>query len=245
MPDYESAQKDKQGWRDLISVLNEVENVQKPEFTLASLRQTLAEVYRRLGAVAVSYPLPKRVSFKQTQALIKEYLSTPSGGERPLTVMSALMQALGESFRVFAETRRGKITAADTPSGFIANIECLDENGNIVLVVEVKDKELRFNHVSTKMPAMRAKHVAEILYIAQHGVASGDKQKIADYTDSEFATGQNIYVFDNVMTFSSGILALLGENGRRRFLLCIGEHLDQYGAAIQHKTAWSELLSKV
>ncbi|MBI4296819.1 MAG: hypothetical protein HY667_06855 [Chloroflexi bacterium] len=53
------------------------------------------------------------------------------------------------------------------------------------------------------------------------------------------------WMLDDVLSFSSSILALLGEEGRRQFLEIVGKHLDRYGAAIQHRQAWASLLLQV
>lgn len=243
--EYRGRQKNKKGWDDLIFVLEEVEKSQGSDFTTQVFRQTLIEIYRRLSIIQVTYPVPKRISLKRVQQLINSYLSAPSGGERVLTLVAALMEIIGERFGLFPEVHRRTITAADKPSGLVADIECRDSAGNIVLAVEVKDRELVFNHIAVKLPDMRSKRVSEILYIVQQGIREQNHKKIEELVDREFASGQNIYVFENVLDFCSGILALVGEDGRRKFLERVGANLDRYGAAIQHRTDWANLLSKV
>jgi len=117
-------------------------------------------------------------------------------------------------------------------------------NDNIVLAVEVKDRELVLDHIASKLPDLRSKQVSEILYIAQQGINEGNRKNIEHLVEKEFASGQNIYVFKDVLEFASGILAMLGESGRRRFLEVVGENLDTYGAAIEHKKSWADLLSQ-
>jgi hypothetical protein len=234
--EYRGNQKNKKGWDDLIFVLDSVERRQDPDFTASVFKQTLIETYRRLASVQVTYPVPKRISLKRTQQLVNSFLSASSGGERVLTVVAALMDVIGERFGLFAEVRRGSITSADKSSGLVADIECRDSAGNIVLAVEVKDRELIFNHIAVKLPDMRSKRVSEILYIAQQGIRQENHHKIEELVDREFASGQNIYIFENILDFCSGILILIGEDGRRKFLERVGANLDRYSAAIPHKT---------
>jgi len=243
--EFRSNQKDKAGWDALILVLNEVEKRRNTNFTKIVFTQALIEIYRRLSIVKITYPIPKRVSLERTQEMISTYLSVQSGGERVLTIVSALMELIGEQFGVFAEVRRGSITAADKPSGLVADIECRDKEGNILLAVEVKDRELVLNHIETKLPNMRSNRVSEILYIAQQGILQKNGNKIGELIEKEFVSGQNIYIFKSVLDFSSSILALVGEIGRRKYLENIGKHLDKYGAAIQHKKDWVTLLSQL
>jgi hypothetical protein len=243
--EFRANQKDKIGWDALILVLNEVEKRQNADFTKVVFEQVLLEIYRRLSVVQIIYPIPKRVSLEQTQEIISKYISVPSGGERVLTITSALMELIGDQFHLFAEVRRGNITAADKPSGLVADIECRDKEGNILLAVEVKDKELILNHIESKLPSMRSNRVSEILYIAQQGISQKNGDKISELIKKEFVSGQNIYIFDSVSSFSSGILVLVGEIGRRKFLENVSSHLDKYGAAIQHKKDWATLLSQL
>ena len=242
---YRARQKDKKGWDDLIFVLQQVEKKRNAHFTEMVFEQTLIWIYRRLSIIQVTYPVPKRISLQRTEDLIGKYLSVSSGGERVLTIISALMEVIGERFGIFKEVYRRSITAADKQAGMVSDIECRDAKGNIVLAVEVKDRELIFNHIATKLPDIRAKRVSEILFIAQRGIHSKNHGKIDKLIESEFASGQNIYIFKNVLDFSSSILALVGEDGRRRFLESVGENLDTYKAAIQHRQDWANLLSQV
>jgi len=242
---HRGRQKDKKGWDDLIFVLQEVEERHDPHFATQLFQQVLIEIHRRLSVVKVAYPTPKRISLKQTEWLVTQYLSAQSGGERVLTITAALVGVIGERFQLFSEIRRRSITAADASSGLVADIECLDAKGRIQLAVEVKDRELILNHIASKLPDIRAKKVSEILFIAQKGISKKNGKKIEELVEKEFSSGQNIYVFEDVLHFCSGILALLGEEGRRKFLENVGMNLNQYGAAIQHKKDWADLLAKI
>ena len=66
----------------------------------------------------------------------------------------------------------------------------MSENGEIVLAVEVKNKQLTFN----------------------------------------------------LSEFAPPLLALLGEKGRREFLINVGRILDNYGSTLRDRQAWAKLL---
>lgn len=237
-------QKDKQGWDDLCFVLQEVETIQDSTFTERLLDQTLMEIHKRLSTVRITYPVPKRISFKQTQTLLGDYLSVQSGGARLQALTCALLQAIGARFNLFAEVRSSNINAADAASGQVADIECVDPAGNIILAVEVKDKELTINHIKDKLPNMRSKRVSEILFIAQSGAVKEDGPDIDELVSKEYSSGQNIYIFP-FSNFAESHTALLGEGGRRAFLEQVGDTLDKYGYSIQHKRDWASLLSRI
>jgi hypothetical protein len=191
---FRSKQKDKPGWDDLCFVLDEVEKRNEPAFSRGVFEQVLHEIARRLSVVRIVYSVPKRISLQQTVALIEKYLSEQSGGDRALAVTSSLLEAIGERFKLFA-IKRTSINTSDASSGMAADIECIDPRGQVLLAVEVKDKELTVNQVMDKLPTLRAKRVSEILFIAQKGIDKSEIEAVANLVGHEFISGQNIYVF--------------------------------------------------
>ncbi len=238
---YRGAQKNKLDWDHLCVVLNEIENKQNTEFTSAVFKQVVTEIFRRLSEVRVVYPIPKRISFKRTVELIDTFLSEHSGGDRLLALASAVFVAIGKRFALYGEVRRGSITTADQPSGMLADLECVSKRGEIVLAVEVKDRQLTIGQLRGKIPAIREKQVSEIFFIAQQGVASRDEKEVSRLIDREFVSGHNVYVTD-LISLSRVALALVGEQGRREFLAETAAQLDAYRSDIGHRRAWARLL---
>jgi len=224
-------------------VLDEVEKRNDPLFTRQVFEQVLLEIAKRLNTVQVIYSIPKRVSLQQTISLIENFLSVQSGGDRVLAATSALLETIGKCFNLFT-VKRANINASDASSGMVADIECIDGQGKVVLAVEVKDKELTVNHIKDKLPGLRAGRISEILFIAQKGINQDEIEGVITLLGREFSSGQNIYVF-NLIRFTESLLALIGENGRRDFLETVGTHLDKYGSALQHRKTWAALLSKI
>jgi hypothetical protein len=240
---YRKKQKDKMGWDDLCFVLDEVEKIDEASFTQQVFVQVLIEIARRLNTVQIIYSIPKRISLQQTVSLIEKYLSVQSGGDRVLAVTSSLLETIGRRFNLFA-IRRANINAPDVSTGMVADIECVDPHGNVLLAVEVKDKELTVSQIMDKLPSLRAKRVSEILFIAQKGIDKNEIEGITILVSREFSSGQNIYVF-NLVRFAESLLALIGESGRRDFLEIVGMHLENFGSALLHRKAWAALLSQI
>jgi hypothetical protein len=176
--------------------------------------------------------------------VIEKFIAEQSGGERVQAVSAALFLTVGKRFNLYTDVRRAKVNAADASSGQVADLECVSKAGDIVLAVEVKDRDLTISQIKSKLPNMRARKVTEILFIAQQGIAKGDKEEVAELVSKEFSSGHNIYVFD-LRGFSFSILALLGEDGRREFLDYVGRELDLYKSEITHRRAWANLLSEL
>ena len=241
--EYRVQQKNKRDWDKLVTVLDWVEEQQDRAVVESLFDQILIEIYRLLEGVEVVYPTPNRISLKKTHTLIRNYLAEKSGGERMEAVCTALFQTIGHEFGIFDEVKREKVNAADTASGMSADIECW-LNDRIILLVEVKDRALNLIQLDNTLDTARSKRISEVLFIAQQGTDSANRLKIEERVDSEFVSGQNIYISD-FFDFSLGILILLGEQGRVEFLRKIGPELDHSSSAIAHRRAWAELLKHV
>ncbi|MGH2487357.1 MAG: restriction endonuclease, SacI family [Ktedonobacterales bacterium] len=241
---YAGQQKSKSGWAALCLALDTIEIRAEPAYTKVVFQQTLVEIHRRLSNVNVAYPVPLRINLSDCLALLRDFLSKSSGGDRAQAVVSAAFRTFGDVCHVYNDVRRGLVNTADAASGQVADVECIGEAGDIVLAVEVKDQRLTVLHVQDKVPNMRSRHVSELIFLALRGVEAGSENAIQDIMTKEFASGQNIYVFDNLSGFLKPMLALLGERGRRQFLETVGQELDSYGSDISHRRAWAELLAR-
>lgn len=241
---YRKAQRNQRDWNHLCNVLSIVEKKRDAVFTELVLKQVLTEIYRRLSGVHVVYPTPKRISLNKSIELIENYLAEHSGGDRLLALASALFVVIGRRFGLYSEVRRASITAADVATGMLADLECISEQGDVVLVVEVKDRELTINQLRDKIPDIRERQISEIFFIAQQGIASNDEEKITQLVNHEFTSGHNVYVTD-LVSLSRTVLALLGEQGRRDFLAEVGIQLDTYHSDISHRRTWAKLLGSV
>jgi hypothetical protein len=138
-PTYSVQQKDKEGWDTLCVILEKVESANSPEFTRKVLEQTLYEALVRLSKTKILYPVPQRISLEQVNGLIGQFLSGHSLGDRPQAIGSALLETIGEEFKIFSKVKRSKTTSADASTGQVGDIECFDKE-KLVLGVEIKDK---------------------------------------------------------------------------------------------------------
>lgn len=150
---------------------------------------------------------------------------------------------VGRKFNLFTEVRRSKITAADASTGLVDDIECFDAT-RLILVAEVRDKELTMDQIIYKLHKSRSRGVSELLFLAQKGILKTDESEVLKFIEREFSSGQNIYILP-LSAFASSLLVLLGEAGRKEFLVNVSNMLDKYGSAIQHRRAWAKLLSEI
>lgn len=237
---YRSQQKNKTDWDKLIKVLDYIESKNDKKITKAVFDQVLFEIHKLLADVRVLYPTPNRISLNQTIQIVSQFTADKSGGDRIEAVCTALFRTIGKQFDLFDEVKREKVNAADVSSGMVADIECWLK-GNIVLLIEVKDRSLTLTQLDSKLDIARSRKISEILFLAEQGIEKAEKEKAEKRIRDEFISGQNIYV-SNFIDFSTGILILLGEKGRVQFLSQIGEEMDRTNSAIVHRRAWANLL---
>ncbi len=241
--DNEARQKNKTDWRKLVRILETVEKKDDPGFTDAVFRQVLVEIYRLLSDVRVVYPSPNRISLGKTIYLIKRFIAESSGGDRLEVLAAALFREIADRFKMFDGIKRANVNTADSSSGMAGDIECYLE-GQIVLLVEVKDKAINMIQLESKLNTARSGRIQEVLFIAEKGIKKSEEKKIEQRVKSEFTSGQNIYI-TNLLEFTSNLSILLGEKGRVSFIRRIGPELDMGNSAIVHKKTWANLLREV
>lgn len=221
----DKSKKDVAGWNTLVDVLEAVESQNNPAFTRAVFLEVLLEMFRRQQSLRFNYPLPPRVSLENALALTREFLAEKSGGDRGLAVCGALFDAIGTHFRLFAKVERGRINASDEATGQAADLECVNDEGKIVLAVEVKERQLTLTDVEGTLRKGRQRKIKDILF-ASPGIRAADRAAIEDRVNRAFSSGQNLYAFD-FFDLARSVLAIGGEPIRSTFLKRVGEHLDE------------------
>ncbi len=237
------SKKDVTGWNKLVRILEVVEAKQDPAFTETVFRQVLLEMYRRQQTLIFSYPIPPRISLETVIALAADYLREPSGGDRALALCGALFDSIGIHFKLFTAVNRARINASDEASGQAADLECVNEQGHVVLVVEVKDRKLTLTDVEGTLQKSRQRTIRD-LFFAATGVREEDTGAVNERVSRAFTAGQNLYIFD-FFALARSVLALGGEAIRTTFLQHVGEHLDRWNTQPRHRLAWKKLLEKL
>lgn len=240
LSEYRNSQKNKEDWDLLVLLLEEIQFSDDVKYCRSFLSQVLLEIYKLLSNVIVSYPTPNRISLDNTIDLITKYVGEKSGGDRLEATVTALLRTIGTRFNLFDKIERAKVNASDTSTGLASDIECWNAD-NIILGVEVKDKELTITQFDSTVGNARANHISEILFVVEKGINKQEKGEIEKKKQQEFISGQNVYVRDFIL-FATGILILLGEKGRVEFLQNVGPELERGGSSIIHRKRWAELL---
>lgn len=244
LPEHAGQQKNKKGSADLCTVLDAVQSANDENVTRAVLKLVLVQIHDQLLEVQVEYPVPIRISLERTIQIVNEFLHERSGGDRVQAVAGALFLIIGRRLGLYEHVNRAPINTADASSGLVADLECIADDGRVVLAVEVKDTALTIAHIDAKLERARSKQVSEILFVAQQGIASPNEGALPEHIERSFTSGQNVYVFE-LTTLGKVALALMGEGCRSEFLRTVGGQLDEFQSDLRHRRARRDLLANV
>ena len=235
--------KPKVEWDALVEFLKPLDSSTHEEVKTAFDR-CLFSIARRLKQVAFNYPIPLRISLPTMLDTLEVFLAERSGGLRAMVVATAMLKVLGKAFSIFKEVTSQGLNEADASSGALGDIMCHDINGDIVLAIEVKDKNLTLTEVQSS--AQKVKKADKPLYsflFATSGIRKEEEHEIRQLITKEWASGLNINRID-ILDLANVTFSLLHEELRRDLLRVVGVELDNR-AELDHRLAWRDLMSKL
>lgn len=235
--------KGKEEWYLLYKVLSDVEEKNSQEYTRLKMLQTLRSIHRKLTELDFIYYIPERISIEQTERLVTNFLSESSGGDRGLSVAAALFETFGKFFKLYEAVKRNVINAPDQSTGLAGDIECIDKDGNIKLVIEVKERNITLTDVRSSILKARKISLKELLLNAP-GIIQSEEKQVSDLISKTWASGTNIYRLSIKELLKVG-LSLTGEIGRRDFIKNIGNQLNRYNTQPVNRKRWKDLLEEI
>ncbi len=234
--------RNKEGWSQLVSLLEEFEDADC-QGLVQVFRRVLRALVRRLASQTFGYAIPQRISLPAVSTMLSAFLSTSSGGLRPLAVTTALLRTIGAAFGLFSRVEGQGINEADAAGGAPGDVLCYC-NGDpkrLCLVVEVKDIELTLAHVqaATRKAKQADVGLANLLFTVP-AVRPADHEAIETLTRREWASGLNVYT-TGIVTLMEATFMLLEEKWRIDLLREIGAELDQRQDQAARRS-WHDLL---
>ena len=186
--------------------------------------------------------VPDRVSLPVMVGTLDSFLGEPSDGHRALAVATAMMAVLGEGLSLFGRIESQGLNEPDAASGAPGTIMCYDQVGNLVLSVEVRDRELKLSDVGSSIGRVLETDATttDLLFTAP-GVRKQDRDAIHRSLADAWASGLNVHQTD-IIKLAALAFVLLAEAWRPILLRRIGEELDLLGDHA-HRCAWHGLLS--
>ena len=230
-------------WKLLYRILSDIEARNSKDYTQTRMLQVLASIHKALSKLTFDYILPERVSIDQTQSLVYEFLSEPSGGERGLSIVAALFETFGKHFGIYKEVKRYVINASDQSTGLPADIVCIDKSEEVKLAIEVKERKITIADIRNTVQKARKLSLKEVLFSSSVDMGDEDNE-ISDAISQTWTTGTNLYHI-SISDLIRAVLPLTGEQGRIDFLNNVGIQLNKYNTQPANRTKWKELLERV
>jgi hypothetical protein len=229
---------DREEWENLCSVLKRVQN--NPLTAERKLIEVLAAIRERLKEQDFTYVLPDRVSLAQAEALVSAFLSQRSGGDRGLAVAAAMFETVKSELNVYREVRRGVINAADAATNAAGDLECIGDNENVVLAVEVKERRISVTDIQVAVAKARRLQVRELI-LCTEGFNTTEKNEVELAISTAWASGTNVYQL-TIGELMHSLLPILGGGGIKQFVVEVGEQLDRFNTQPRHRRAWKDIV---
>jgi len=112
----------------------------------------------------------------------------------------------------------------------------------LVMAVELKDREIRLRDLEEKLPSIRSSSLYESFFLAKK-ISDEEMQDRESWIERQYQLGYSIYVF-TIDHFASVVLALTGSDGRRNFLVEVGNALDEHSELL-HRKAWEKIIREI
>lgn len=144
---------------------------------------------------------------------------------------------------VYSEVVRHVVNASDQSTGLSADIECKDANGEVLLAIEVKERDLTVMDLKSGIQKARRGSISKYLFNSPRTKMT-DESEIAELIEKTWNSGTNLYRLSMDELIRVG-LALTGENSRREFLENIGEQLNTYNTQPTNRQRWKQLLEEI
>ena len=229
-------------WEHLHGVLNDVEMRSDPAHTEDVFLAVLLAIHDKLKKQQFDYPLLRRVSSAQALYLVREILGSSQAGEHALSVVAALFTVAGRRFALWDNVHRERSTTTDQASGMVGDIECR-RKGTLVYAVEVKERQITVADVRSFEEKLSRSDLTEALIAAPDFVVPQNTDEINARLHLMWTQGINLY-HHSIEDLAGILMSLVGEDGRRDFIVEIGRQLDTH-ALPSGRLAWRDLLAAI
>ncbi len=212
--------------------------------------RVLRSIARRRDRQRIVFPVPDRASSRQLATVIEGFLSEPSGGLRPLIVVTALMGAIGKAFSLFDRVESQGLNEADTARNRPGDVMCYgrgtgDQSGEVELrlVIEVKDTTISLQQIEHSLTKVSTSHeTTHDLLFASPGIVEVDASAISGRLDRAWSQGLDIKRVD-VLTLIRATTLFFSNAERIGLLKEIGEELNRRSEHV-HRDTWRQLLEQ-
>lgn len=229
-------------WKDLYDLLTEAQI--DPAKANALFRQTVAVTRRLVDEQDRPLELPEKVSPQIVLEAVDRFLMEPSGGDRAMAVVTSIFSVLISPLISISSVKRAAVNASDESSGVTGDITCLDASGEILLVVEVKERSLSFEDVRSSLGKIKDAPFGRYVFSSPQ-IERVDSDRITSLSKSTFEKNGRSCHFVSIFGLLSACLLMHDHSINRKFLLEIENSLSEFNTQPANRTAWRDLLSDI
>ena len=230
--------KDKEGWKNLYTILSKIEERNAPEFARDVLKQILLEIWKLLLQQEISPPRLPSITTENLKTILINYLNEPSQGLRPQAIVYAFFKTFNEKTRTFDEINTDRPTVADSFTGRVSDIECKDREGNLKLAICVTD-QLNTEKLKNELEKATRNNIPNILIVSHRiNITPQESEKIVkEYNKLNIAVS---LLIDFILTMT----VMLNNEMRKKLVLEMYKVLKDLKSP-EHLRKWDEIVKKI
>ena len=233
--------KDQTGWRNLYDILRKVEEENNKEFTIKILKQILIEIRKMIiGLEKAESQLTKEtisITSLKLRKMLEEFLSKPSLGARPQLVIYSLLRTLNKKIKYFGEIRSTKSTVADEYAERLADIECINEMGNVKTGFAITDN-LTPEKLKEDVEKAIVRGLKRLIVLARNIEPPHEINKIAKTYKDKIDI-----VVEDLINFVELITTLFDDELREEFVKDVGQAFKEFSYMDDLKE-WVNIMNK-
>jgi hypothetical protein len=232
----------------VLDMLERANRASTSEEVVDLLKQVLFGLRRQLANKSFQYAVPHRASLEATLSALSDFLSVASGGGRLQAVAQALFMSLSDAGFDYQKLAARHVNASDQAGHLPGDISFSKSDRRNA--IEVKDRFLDVAQVRASITKARIADITELVFLVHDKGgdrlfgSADDEQACREIAKKEFSSGLNIY-WESYLRLSRSILVLIGEHGRREFLMSVGKALEEQSMDAQHRWAWAKIVAEI
>jgi SacI restriction endonuclease len=233
----------KKSARPLWKALHSLAGVIDEDRTKAEryLNQAIAIIMRIRDENEKPLILPKRMSPNSITAAVEEFLREPSGGERALSVLTAIFEVIIGPLINAHKIERSMINSSDASTGAVGDLSIYDADDKLLVAIEVKERSLALEDVRTMLAKVLETNELSVVFAAP-SVEAVDSEEVSLLYEKSFRNRVACH-FVPVEEFLRVAFSISKEGKFVEFVTGVETNLIKYKTQPHNRNRWREIIS--
>ena len=205
------------------------------------LHQAIAIIMRIRDENERPLILPDRMSPSSIAAAVEEFLREPSGGERALSVLTAIFEVVIGPLIQAHKIERSVINSSDASAGTVGDLMIYDADNNLLIAIEVKERSLSLEDVRTMLAKVVEKNELSVVFAAP-SVEAVDSEEVSLLYEKSFRNRVACH-FVPVQEFLRVAFSISNERKFVDFVTGVETNLIKYRTQPHNRNRWREIIS--